>query len=56
MNELQKLCDKVPSFDDKVAMDLLEAELGAPWQVLPLSLGITEKNLRACTHTHTHNI
>lgn len=32
MNELQKLCDKVPSFDDKVAMDLLEAELGAPWQ------------------------
>eukprot|EP00873_Tetraselmis_striata_P029537 jgi/Tetstr1/449801/TSEL_036865.t1 len=34
MNELQKLCDKVPSFDNKVAMDLLEAELGAPWQAI----------------------
>jgi len=31
MNELQKLCDKVPSFDSKVAMLLLESELGGPW-------------------------
>lgn len=31
MNELQKLCDKVPSFDNKVAMLLLESELGGPW-------------------------
>ncbi len=32
MNELQKLCDKVPSFDNGQAMAVLEAELGAPWQ------------------------
>ena len=32
MNEMQKLCDKVPSFDSKVAMKQLEQELGAPWQ------------------------
>lgn len=31
MNELQKLCDKVPSFDSKVAMDMLEQELGSPY-------------------------
>lgn len=28
MTELQKLCDKVPSFDNEVAMKLLEEELG----------------------------
>lgn len=32
MNEMQKLCDKVPSFDSRVAMRQLEAELGGPWQ------------------------
>jgi aarF domain-containing kinase len=32
MNELQKLCDKVPSFDSKVAMAQIDAELGRPWQ------------------------
>lgn len=32
MNELQKLCDKVPSFPDDVAMSLIEEELGQPWQ------------------------
>ncbi|GAB4818789.1 hypothetical protein N2152v2_005835 [Parachlorella kessleri] len=32
MYELQKLCDKVPSFDSKVAMDMIAAELGQPWQ------------------------
>ncbi|CAN6990513.1 unnamed protein product [Brassica rapa subsp. trilocularis] len=32
MTELQKLCDKVPSFPDDVAMALLEEELGKPWQ------------------------
>lgn len=31
MNELQKLCDKVPSFDNEVAMQLIETELGRPW-------------------------
>ncbi|XP_010532799.1 PREDICTED: uncharacterized protein LOC104808723 [Tarenaya hassleriana] len=31
MTELQKLCDKVPSFPDDVAMDLIEEELGQPW-------------------------
>uniref|UniRef100_A0A5B7BC63 Protein kinase domain-containing protein n=1 Tax=Davidia involucrata TaxID=16924 RepID=A0A5B7BC63_DAVIN len=31
MTELQKLCDKVPSFPDDVAMALLEQELGQPW-------------------------
>ena len=29
MNELQKLCDKVPSFPNEVAMATIEAELGA---------------------------
>lgn len=31
MTELQKLCDKVPSFPDDMAMALLEEELGQPW-------------------------
>ncbi|KAF3789536.1 Uncharacterized protein EJ110_NYTH17988 [Nymphaea thermarum] len=31
MTELQKLCDKVPSFQDDVAMSLIEEELGCPW-------------------------
>lgn len=31
MTELQKLCDKVPSFPDDVAMALIEEELGRPW-------------------------
>eukprot|EP00892_Ulva_mutabilis_P012715 jgi/Ulvmu1/9816/UM056_0057.1 len=34
MNELQKLCDKVPSFDNGTAMAVIEAELGRPWQDL----------------------
>lgn len=34
MNELQKLCDKVPSFDSKVAMRVIEDELGKPWTEL----------------------
>lgn len=28
--ELQKLCDKVPSFDSKLAMATVEKELGKP--------------------------
>ncbi|OVA14177.1 Protein kinase domain [Macleaya cordata] len=32
MTELQKLCDKVPSFPDDLAMSLIEEELGQPWQ------------------------
>ena len=31
MNELQKLCDKVPSFNNDVAMQVIRDELGAPW-------------------------
>jgi aarF domain-containing kinase len=31
MNEMQKLCDKVPSFDSTIAMKQLEQELGKPW-------------------------
>ncbi|RAL48367.1 unnamed protein product [Cuscuta campestris] len=31
MVELQKLCDKVPSYPDDIAMALIEAELGQPW-------------------------
>ncbi|KAG1670981.1 hypothetical protein FOA52_014370 [Chlamydomonas sp. UWO 241] len=31
MNEMQKLCDKVPSFDSKIAMQVLQDELGMPW-------------------------
>jgi aarF domain-containing kinase len=30
MVELQKLCDKVPSFDSKIAFDTMERELGRP--------------------------
>lgn len=30
MQELQKLCDKVPSFPNDIAMRLIESELGAP--------------------------
>lgn len=37
MVELQKLCDKVPSFDDRIAMDVIEEELGAPWQQVKFS-------------------
>jgi hypothetical protein len=43
MNELQKLCDKVPSFDNAVAMKVIEDELGAPWQQ------VTDP------YSHTHN-
>ena len=32
MRELQKLCDKVPSFDTKLAMEVVRQELGMPWQ------------------------
>lgn len=32
MVELQKLCDKVPSFDNKTAMAVIKEELGRPWQ------------------------
>ncbi|GMH43909.1 hypothetical protein BSKO_11843 [Bryopsis sp. KO-2023] len=32
MNELQKLCDKVPSFDSKIAMEVIKTELGKPWE------------------------
>lgn len=31
MTELQKLCDKVPSFDNAIAMKVIQDELGAPW-------------------------
>lgn len=34
MTELQKLCDKVPSFPTDVAMDLIEEELGKHWSEL----------------------
>lgn len=31
MVEMQKLCDKVPSFDSGIAMAMLSSELGKPW-------------------------
>eukprot|EP01023_Acetabularia_acetabulum_P028063 TRINITY_DN26537_c0_g1_i1.p1 TRINITY_DN26537_c0_g1~~TRINITY_DN26537_c0_g1_i1.p1 ORF type:complete len:789 (-),score=150.48 TRINITY_DN26537_c0_g1_i1:420-2786(-) len=31
MVELQKLCDKVPSFDNVVAMNVIQEQLGKPW-------------------------
>lgn len=41
MNELQKLCDKVPSFDSAVAMEVVREELGAPWyEVRPRALEV----------------
>lgn len=39
MTELQKLCDKVPSFDNKIAFDCLESELGCRWQDVYTTLG-----------------
>ena len=39
MNELQKLCDKVPSFDNGLAFATLEAELGCKWQEVYTELG-----------------
>jgi len=39
MRELQKLCDKVPSFDNETAMKLIESELGAPWSEFYDTLG-----------------
>ena len=39
MTELQKLCDKVPSFDNKIAFDTLERELGCKWQDIYSELG-----------------
>jgi aarF domain-containing kinase len=39
MRELQKLCDKVPSFPNDVAMKLIEEELGAPWPEFYSELG-----------------
>lgn len=39
MNELQKLCDKVPSFDNGLAFATLEAELGCKWQEVYSELG-----------------
>lgn len=42
MNELQKLCDKVPSFNNDDAMQVINDELGAPWYevglIIPFSL------------------
>lgn len=32
MNELQRLCDKVPSFPSNIAMDVIKQELGADWR------------------------
>lgn len=39
MRELQKLCDKVPSFPNATAMALIEKELGAPWTAFYATLG-----------------
>eukprot|EP00798_Chlamydomonas_sp_ICE-L_P012411 gene12411-15603_t len=47
MNELQKLCDKVPSFDNKIAMAMLEEELGMPWQAVYSEL--TEEPIAAAS-------
>lgn len=41
MTELQKLCDKVPSFPDDVAMALIEEELGKPWHEIYSELSPT---------------
>lgn len=39
MVEMQRLCDKVPSFDNETAFTLLEQELGGPWQQFYAELG-----------------
>lgn len=47
MRELQQLCDKVPAFDDAVAMRVIESELGAPPSQLFAS--ITDKPIAAAS-------
>lgn len=51
MVELQKLCDKVPSFDDAVAMEVVRQEFGRPWQeVIPPPAG--SHHALCCMRTH----
>lgn len=38
MNEMQKLCDKVPSFPSKQAMQVLKEELGSDWSEIYATL------------------
>jgi aarF domain-containing kinase len=54
MTELQKLCDKVPSFPDDIAMALIEEELG-PWQEIyselspsPIAAGKLQARIYSC--------
>lgn len=46
MNELQKLCDKVPSFNNEDAMQVIQDELGAPWY----EVGALFSCLTSCEH------
>lgn len=61
MNELQKLCDKVPSFDTDVAMAVIDAELGQPWQAFfselspaPIAAASLGQVYRGKLHTGAH--
>lgn len=46
MVELQRLCDKVPSYDSKLAMATIERELGKP--VSELFSDLTAEPVGAC--------
>ena len=49
MNELQKLCDKVPSYNNDDAMQVICDELGAPWY----EVGLTPALPATLTHCPT---
>jgi aarF domain-containing kinase len=46
---MQKLCDKVPSYDSAVAMQVINDELGRPWQEIysELRCGVAGSRLGA---------
>lgn len=52
MVELQKLCDKVPSYDNDIAMQVLCDELGAPWYEVYLLPAIFDTS--ACMSNHCY--
>ena len=55
MNELQKLCDKVPSFDNAKAMQVIADELGAPWHEVCILLSAHSlPTLRESSHWPSH--
>jgi predicted unusual protein kinase regulating ubiquinone biosynthesis (AarF/ABC1/UbiB family) len=53
MVELQKLCDKVPSFNNEDAMQVIHDELGAPWHEVRQPIVLCQD---CSVHTHAHSL